>query len=129
MAETTDSWESRWLGLYMWLRQLTAGKSDGWGSTCNMSLRLYREQALQYTRQPLRTKYSRYGLSTGRYGSNTGRYGGSTVRYGRRSIGRSSKDSRKEFEGVSDEALSEQPISTMIDRYKGDSQASWEGQA
>ena len=32
----------------------------------------------------------------------------------RRSIGRSSEDSRKEFEGVSDEVLSEQPISRMI---------------
>ena len=33
----------------------------------------------------------------------------------RRSIGRSSEDSRKEFEGVSDEVLSEQPISRIID--------------
>ena len=80
-----------------------------------MSLRLYREQPLQYARQPLRTKCSRYGGSIGRYGGRTGRYRGSTGRYGRRSIRRSSKDSRKEFEGVLDRILSEQPISRIID--------------
>ena len=80
-----------------------------------MSLRLYREQALQYARQPLRTKYSRYRGSIGRYGRSTGRYGGSIGRYGRRSIRRSSKDSWKEFEGVLDRVLSEQLISKIID--------------
>ena len=58
--------------------------------------------------QPLRTKYSRYGGSIGCYRE-------STSRYGRMSIGRSSNDSQKEFEGVSDRVLSEQPISRMID--------------
>ena len=45
-----------------------------------------------------------------------GRYRQSTGRYGGRSIGRSSKDSRKEFEGVSGEVRSEQPISRKISR-------------
>ena len=45
-----------------------------------------------------------------------GRYRQSTGRYGGRSIGRSSKDSRKELQGVSDEVLSEQPISRKISR-------------
>ena len=57
----------------------------------------------------------RYGGSIGCYGGSTGRYGGSTGRYGRRSIGRSLKDSRKEFEGVLDRILSKQLISRIID--------------
>ena len=32
VAKTTDGWESRWLGQYTWLRQLTARKADGWES-------------------------------------------------------------------------------------------------
>ena len=32
MAETTDSWESRWLGQYTWLGKQMAGKADGWES-------------------------------------------------------------------------------------------------
>ena len=50
-----------------------------------------------------------------RYGGSIGCYGGSTGCYRRRSIRRSSKDSWKEFEGVSDRVLSEQPISRIID--------------
>ena len=92
------------------------GTSNLWkGDSCNISLRLYREQPLQYARQPLRTKCSCYGGSIGCYGGSTGRYGGSIGRYRRRSIGRSSNDSRKEFEGVLDRILSEQPISRIID--------------
>ena len=92
------------------------GTSNLWkGDSCNISLRLYREQALQYARQPLQTKYSRYGGSIGCYRGSIGCYRGSIGRYGRRSIRRSSKDSRKEFEGVSDRVLSEQLISKMID--------------
>ena len=44
------------------------------------------------------------------------RYGRSTGRYGRRSTERSSKDSWKEFEAVSEGVLSEQPISGKIRR-------------
>ena len=66
-------------------------------------------------RQPLQTKYSRYGGNIGRYGGSTGYYRGSTGRYRRRSIRRSSKDSWKEFEGVLDRVLSKQLISRIID--------------
>ena len=49
MAEITDSWESRWLGQYTWLRQLTAGKADGWESRyIRGSIKLLRKAKLEF---------------------------------------------------------------------------------